>query len=277
MDLSKQTLELYRGGVLIGRSTIGAGKDPHPTPTGIFTILQKNRTHHSTKYHEASMPFMERLTWDGVAIHAGNVLGQPDSHGCIHVPMEFAKKLYDVSTEGATVLITSGVETPNQPAKPDLEFSSGKSSPVTTPTPQIPDSWHPEAAKSGPMCVVYSSADHRIYVYRNRVEIGVSNVGQGTAAQVGDRVYTATAPASPGAAVAWNLLGSVESSPAPDATQTLQEIGIPADFLQNLNQTVTPGTTLVLTDQPVDKEAGKSAALFDTAGQYLHFLHRFVI
>ncbi len=267
-NLSKQTLEVYRNGQLIGRSTIGAGKGEHPTPTGIFTILQKNQTHHSTKYHEASMPYMQRLTRDGVAIHAGNVLGQPDSHGCIHVPLEFAKNLYDLASEGATVLVTAGVDTPQQPSKPDLEFSSGKDSPVTTPSPQVPDSWHPEASANGPMCIVYSSADRRIYVYRNRVEIGVSNVGlQGSAPRAGNRVYAAQPAASSGTPATWKLLGSVDMSPAPAADQILQQAGAPADFLQNLNGTVTAGTTLVLTDQPVDKQAAKAAgaALFDTA------------
>jgi len=270
VDLSRQMLQVYRNGDLIGRSTIGAGQGEHPTPTGIFTILEKSQTHHSTKYQEASMPYMERLTWDGVAIHAGNVLGKPDSHGCIHVPLEFAKKLYDVISEGATVLVTAGVETSQQPGKPDLEFSSGKPSPVTTPSPQIPDSWHPEASGAGPMCVVYSSADRRIYIYRNKVEIGVSNVGlQGVVPQVGDRVYAAQSAPSPDAVPTWKLLGSVDSSPAPNAGEILQKIGAPPDFLQNITRTVTAGTTLVLTDQPVDKQAAKASGtpLFDTAEQ----------
>ena len=268
VDLPKQTLEVYRNGELIGRSTIGAGKGEHPTPTGIFTILQKDRIHHSTKYHEASMPFMERLTWDGVAIHAGNVLGKPDSHGCVHVPLEFAKKLYDLASEGATVLITAEADAAQPPAKTDLEFSSGKPSPVTKPSPSIPDSWHPEAAVNGPMCVVYSSADRRIYVYRNRIEIGVSNVGlQGSVPQVGSRVYAAQPAAAPGGPPTWKLLGSVDTSLAPDAAQILQQAGAPADFLQNLDQAVVSGSTLVLTDQPVDKQAAKEAggALFDSA------------
>jgi lipoprotein-anchoring transpeptidase ErfK/SrfK len=97
VDLSKQVLKVFRNGVQIGRSTISSGKDSHPTPPGIFTILQKKVTHHSNIYHEASMPYMERLTWDGLAIHAGNLPGFPESHGCVHVPMQFAKKLYGVT------------------------------------------------------------------------------------------------------------------------------------------------------------------------------------
>ena len=66
VDLSKQLLQVYRAGVLIGRSTISSGKGSHATPTGLFTILQKRTSHHSNAYHEASMPYMERLTWGGL-------------------------------------------------------------------------------------------------------------------------------------------------------------------------------------------------------------------
>jgi hypothetical protein len=267
VDLSRQLMQVYRNGSLIGRSTIGAGKGEHPTPTGIFTILEKQITHHSTKYHEASMPYMERLTWDGVAIHAGNVLGKPDSHGCVHVPMKFAKKLYDVTKQGATVLISSGESAPQTPAKPDLEFSSGKSSPITTPSPQVPDSWHPEAAPQGPVSVVYSSADHRIYVFRDHVEIGISNVGIGTTPPpVGDSVFAAQANTSPDGSQQWTLLGSLVPSTATDPGVLLPQLGLPAGFLQEMRTVITPGTTFVLTSQPLDKQAARSVGtpLFDT-------------
>ena len=78
VSLAEQAMYVYRNGVRIGRSTVSSGKDGHKTPTGVFTILEKNVTHHSSAYHEASMPYMERLTWGGVAIHAGNLPGYLD-------------------------------------------------------------------------------------------------------------------------------------------------------------------------------------------------------
>jgi hypothetical protein len=270
VDLAKQVMEVYRGGELIGRSTIGAGKDPHPTPTGIFTILQKQTTHHSTKYHEASMPFMERLTWDGVAIHAGNVLGTPDSHGCIHLPMAFAKKLYSVTAPGATVLVISGTNAPQPASKPDLEFSAGRSSPVAAPSPQQPDSWHPEASPQGPVSVVYSSADRRVYVYRHHVEIGVASAGaNGVAPPVANSIFAAQPAAAPDGSTTWKLLGSADPFLAPDPNAVFQQMGLPSDFQQDLHQAMIPGTTLVLTDQPVDKAVARDSAraLFDTEAQ----------
>ena len=80
VNLPEQLLYVYRNGVRIGRSSISSGKPGHRTPTGVFTILQKNVKHVSTIYKGASMPYMERLTWGGVALHAGNVPGYPAAH-----------------------------------------------------------------------------------------------------------------------------------------------------------------------------------------------------
>jgi lipoprotein-anchoring transpeptidase ErfK/SrfK len=100
VDLSRQTAVVYRNGVAIGMTTVSTGKKGHETPTGVFTILQKNAKHKSNLYNDAPMPYMQRLTWDGVALHAGNLPGYPQSHGCVRMPMAFAEKLFKVDREG---------------------------------------------------------------------------------------------------------------------------------------------------------------------------------
>lgn len=120
VDLTNQTIYVYRNGKLIGRSAVSTGISSHPTTAGTYTILTKNRTYHSEKYHEASMPYMERLTWDGMAIHGGSNPGKPSSHGCIHVPLDFARKLYGITTEGNTVLISALKDTPGNSVNPGL-------------------------------------------------------------------------------------------------------------------------------------------------------------
>src|SRR6476646_3322933 len=112
VDLGRQRATVYRNGVRIGVSTISSGKDGHETPTGVFTILEKNKEHHSKTYNDASMHFQQRLTWLGVAMHAGNLPGYPASHGCVRLPMEFAKKLFEVTPMGGTVVIAGGHEDP---------------------------------------------------------------------------------------------------------------------------------------------------------------------
>jgi hypothetical protein len=120
VDLTNQTLYVYRNGKQIARSAVSTGIKKHPTAPGSYTILTKNLTYHSEKYHEASMPFMERLTWDGMAIHGGNNPGKPSSHGCIHVPLDFAKKLYGITNKGDTVLISDLPEAPGDTVNPGL-------------------------------------------------------------------------------------------------------------------------------------------------------------
>jgi hypothetical protein len=92
--------------VRIGTTTVSTGRPGNPTPTGVFQILQKKKMHHSNLYDDAPMPFMQRLTWDGVALHAGRIPGRPASHGCVRLPLEFAQKLYGVTYHGGTVVVT---------------------------------------------------------------------------------------------------------------------------------------------------------------------------
>lgn len=105
VSLPQQLVHVYRGGKRIARSTISSGKPGHDTPTGVFTILQKKKMHHSTLYDDAPMPFMQRLTWDGVALHAGRLPGYPASHGCVRLPSQFAELLYGVTDHGGVVVV----------------------------------------------------------------------------------------------------------------------------------------------------------------------------
>jgi lipoprotein-anchoring transpeptidase ErfK/SrfK len=105
VSIPLQIAYVFRGGTLIGASTVSTGKQGHETPTGRFEILQKRREHFSNLYDGAPMPFMQRLTWDGIALHAGQIPGRPASHGCVRLPMAFARHLFGVTQLGATVHI----------------------------------------------------------------------------------------------------------------------------------------------------------------------------
>lgn len=106
VSLPQQLVHVYRGGVRIGLSTVSTGKRGHDTPTGVFTVLQKKRMHRSNLYDDAPMPFMQRLTWDGVALHAGRLPGYPASHGCVRLPAAFAELLY-TATDFDTVVVVA--------------------------------------------------------------------------------------------------------------------------------------------------------------------------
>ena len=95
VSLPEQRAHIYRDGKRIGLTTISTGSEGRETPPGQFEILQKKVTHRSNLYDDAPMPFMQRLTWDGIALHAGKLPGYPASHGCIRLPDAFAKLLFE--------------------------------------------------------------------------------------------------------------------------------------------------------------------------------------
>src|SRR5437667_2872537 len=125
VSLPEQRMYVYRNGVRIGRSTVSTGTKGHTTPTGMFTILQKKVSHESSIYKGAQMPHMQRLTWTGIAMHAGHLPGYPASHGCVRLPVDFAEKLYSVTRNGTSVIITDGSFAPGETAEPG-RLLSGK-------------------------------------------------------------------------------------------------------------------------------------------------------
>jgi hypothetical protein len=105
IGLSDQTAYFYRGDTLVAAAAISTGRDEKPTPTGIFSVLDKKPFYRSKKYDNAPMPWMQRIDGYGIALHGGYNPGYPASHGCIRLPTAFAKKLYSVTDVGTPVFI----------------------------------------------------------------------------------------------------------------------------------------------------------------------------
>ncbi len=105
ISLSDQLAYLYRGDALVAVATISTGRFDKPSPTGIFSVLDKKPFYRSKKYDNAPMPWMQRIDQYGIALHGGYNPGYPASHGCIRLPVAFAKKLYDVTGIGTPVYI----------------------------------------------------------------------------------------------------------------------------------------------------------------------------
>ncbi|WP_336958992.1 L,D-transpeptidase family protein [Sphingobium aquiterrae] len=110
VSIGEQRLYVYRGGRLVAVSTVSTGMAGHRTPTGTFSILQKREWHRSNLYSNAPMPFMQRLTWGGIALHAGHNPGRPASHGCIRLPYAFARRLFGETVLGTQVRMTDSVD-----------------------------------------------------------------------------------------------------------------------------------------------------------------------
>jgi len=105
ISLADQRAWVFRSGVLIGASTVSSGREGHESPVGRFQILEKRRHHRSNRYNSAPMPFMQRLNWYGVALHGGELPGYPASHGCIRLPMGFARHLFAATDVGTFVYV----------------------------------------------------------------------------------------------------------------------------------------------------------------------------
>jgi peptidoglycan hydrolase-like protein with peptidoglycan-binding domain len=109
---TEQTLTVYDGDQIVATSKVSTGKAGHTTPSGVFSILEKRKYHESNLYSNAPMPFMQRLTWSGIALHEGKVPNYPASHGCVRLPNGFAKSLFSMTERGAHVIITDDPVTP---------------------------------------------------------------------------------------------------------------------------------------------------------------------
>lgn len=263
VSLDEQRLYVYRNGVAIGFSTISSGRRGHETPTGVFTILQKDRDHHSNKYDDAPMPFMERLTWDGVAMHGGTLPGYPASHGCVRLPQHFAEQLYAVTERGETVVVASGKASPVEIVHPAViapVTANGAPADLRDPA-DAAFAWDDDAAPSGPLSIVVSVADRRVHVLRSGIRIGTSRVDvmEGFAfrgAVVFVRLQDAEGtPADRGDAgplhARWAMY-AVRGAPGDMPTMEALAAGlkIPDAFARRVQAALQPGTSILVTDRP---------------------------
>ncbi len=243
VSLPLQRCYVYRNGVLIGVTTVSTGKTGHTTPTGVFTVLQKRVQHKSNLYDSAPMPYMQRLTWTGIAMHAGNLPGYPASHGCIRMPMAFSKLLYGITKLGMTVVITDVDAVPRVAPTPDLLQTSTEAATAD----QQGVLWQPEKSPSGPVSLILSAADRKLVVLRNGVLIGSTPV------EIAGPVSETTAYSLSkidGEGFHWLQLplpgqswkGARELSASERA-----RVSLPGWFRNELDAELTPGVTLVVT------------------------------
>ena len=118
--VARQQVTLYGQNGRIAQAAISTGVPAHPTPLGVFTVISKHKWHHSNIYSGAPMPYMQRITWSGIALHAGPLPGYPASHGCIRLPQDFAIRLWGTTKVGARVIVTREPAAPVEIAHPNL-------------------------------------------------------------------------------------------------------------------------------------------------------------
>jgi hypothetical protein len=105
VSLSNQRVTIYDADGWILRAPVSSGQTGYETPAGVYSVIQKEEEHYSNLSDDASMPFMQRVTWSGIALHAGPLPGYPASHGCVRMPYEFAQRLFDMTKIGMRVIV----------------------------------------------------------------------------------------------------------------------------------------------------------------------------
>jgi hypothetical protein len=262
VSLDEQRAYVYRNGIAIGVSTISSGKAGKDTPTGVFTILQKNKDHRSNLYNNAPMPYMQRLTWDGIALHGGHLPGYPASHGCVRLPQAFAEKLFGITRFGDSVVVANAKASPASLVHPAVL------APVTaggqTAHPDLSAYevyWNEAASPEGPVSILVSLYDQRVSVLRNGVLIGAAPLQMvrdfalnGTVllvmtTEMEDIPSLLDPQQKEHRWVAHRVLGEA-GAPMPPLRALGDSFWIPQDFARRLYGVLKPGTTVLLSDLP---------------------------
>jgi len=273
VSVPQQMIYVYRNGILIGRSTVSTGSKGHSTPGGVFSILEKKQTHRSKKYDNAPMPYMQRLTWSGIAMHSGQLPGYAASHGCIRLPYDFSVLLFDATAKGGTVVVGDGkTPTPHLASNPGLMLAPKDFTPeMVRSLARDEYDWRPERSPNGPITIVLSSADRALYVYRNGNPIGRAAVQITGRGRLGNSVFTLLegstgkpSQLAPGReARRWMRVTS--EGRAVDAESIASRIRFNTEFAQKLADEIKPGTTVIITDQQVVRKPVADSTYFAAA------------
>ncbi len=261
VSIDDQIAYVYRNAVQIARSTVSTGAPGHDTPTGVFTILQKNKAHESSIYKGAQMPNMQRLTWSGIAMHAGQLPGYPASHGCVRLPIDFSAKLFTITEMGGTVVVTRKAAKPSTSAKPSSILMATSLPQGSRPDPKLAGKtiWEPKRSTAGPVNFLLSGRDRSIYVYRNGILIGQSPVGiRNPEKPLPAGVFLMLEGTDPKAkqlvkgreSRPWTALALDEGEFSGSVEDIRQRLVIPEDFGKKIYELAKPGTILLTTASP---------------------------
>jgi len=257
VSLPEQLVHVYRNGVTIGVSTCSTGKPGNSTPTGIFTILQKREEHYSSTYNNAPMPNMQRLTWQGVALHAGNLPGYPASHGCVRLPTNFSELLFSVTQLGTPVIIADQKTTYSSVVRPDLILPKDVAEIAQKAEAKAAQSSKPsvDAKTTKITSILVSGADRKAYLMVDgevtfETPISVFNPDK----PIGTHLFSLIGPSSDGHFFKWTAFG-LGGQPQDGVTVDLWSNSVLARIeyldgpgVRQVARTLHPGTTMVITD-----------------------------
>jgi hypothetical protein len=252
ISIADQRVSLYDNGALVARSSVSTGVRHHPTPLGVFSVIEKERWHRSNIYSGAPMPYMQRITWSGIALHAGVLPGYPASHGCIRLTNDFAIRLWHLTKRGTRVIIARQNVVPVEIANLHLFVSKlktasgsaenraiavgdGNKTAAATQAPLmsnvdtqvIADSQVAGSAPSGatpqkviPISVFVSRKLSRLFVRQGFAPLfDVAVKIQNPEEPLGTHVFTVIEPENEGTAVRWSVVSIPQESTAADSSK----------------------------------------------------------
>lgn len=249
VSLPEQLVHVYRNGVEIGISTISSGKPGHRTPTGVFVILQKHKDHYSSTYNNAPMPNMQRLTWSGIALHAGALPGYPASHGCVRLPKAFSAQIFGITSLGIPVIIADNDSDPEHIVHPglilptDAELKASEAVRKAAKKPPVGQTNVASGVVSGADGKAYLLIDGQI-AWESSIDITKPNQ------PLGDHAYTLVGPTADGNAFNW-LAASLGAKVQTSADPVLSRIKVDKeDEVMEILASTESGSALVVTDKP---------------------------
>lgn len=262
VSIPDQRVNVYRNGIRIGVSTCSTGKPGHATPTGVFMILEKDKNHHSSTYNNAAMPNMNRLTWGGIALHAGNLPGYPASHGCIRLPMKFSALLFEVTKVGTAVIIAGSHNDPKEIVHPGLilgsyaqnEFATVKQAMKHEKLPWQANVTQGETATA----IVVSHADMTITLMENGTPVRQGRATIDAPEQpLGRHVFMLSGSNDARQGLSWHALShhDIENATlANPSDKVLRRIHADQAMLNAISDRMHPGMLLITTELPASPD-----------------------
>lgn len=298
VEIAKQQVELYGQNGFIARAPISTGMPGHPTPLGVFTVLSKAKWHQSNIYSGAPMPYMQRITWSGVAMHAGPRPGYPASHGCIRLPEDFAVWLFQTTKVGARVIVTREPAPPVDIVNAKLFVPATFAGDTTKMAMGAAGAVQPDAAvivadatdkiaspaeqkpseAPRPISVFVSRKRSKVFVRQGFTELFDMPVTIADADRpLGTHVYTAMALKDGGKALRWTVISipsayahpkakrpgksdvaEPEPQTASNPVDALDRIALPPEAIEKISMLISPGSSLIVSDNPLSDETDES-------------------
>lgn len=276
VSLPEQLVHVYRNGVRIGVSTCSTGKPGHATPTGVFTVLEKDKHHRSSTYNDAPMPNMNRLTWEGVALHAGALPGYPASHGCVRLPMAFSEKLWAVTHVGTPVIIAGSFTDPWDLTHPGLVLGADAEDELEQAVSGLSGKRHPAdwdgAAEYPVTTVIASTADRRIELIANGRVVAESPLSiKGFDGNLGSHVLVLRGADQGIKGMSWQAISHHQDAGIAlgggSADSTVGRLKSDSTFRQAMAASMHPGMVMIVTDKPLhpDRRSGKDFVIMSSS------------